>query len=338
MNKITIGLIGIGDIITSHLNALKANPEYKLKAICRRSPEKLKIQSEKLGVKGYTDYHDLLAEKPDVVLISLPHNLHYPVAMDALNAGCHILIEKPITVSMKEANTLIDTTKKVDRIIIPTESSYWLPVNRTAREIVKSRKLGKLLFGNITNHRFYFSETRPDWFLKSETSGGGQFMNIGMHRIATVRCIIGDDYEEVSVTASVHHIHNNYDIEAATKALIMYKNGEAMTFEECGYFKPPPELSQDLHFVFENGILGINRSTVWTSDHDGNVTNHKLTDEPDGGPYGALYKQMLKAIRGENYYPTLRHGAADIRTALAAYASADRKTIINLVNKEWIIH
>ena len=337
MTKITIGLIGVGDIVSSHLNALKANPEYELMGICRRSADKLKTQAADLGVDGYTDFHDMLAEKPDVVLISLPHNLHYTVALEALKAGCHILMEKPVVISMKEANGLIAAAKKANKTVVPTESSYWLPVYRTAREIVESGKLGRLLFGNITNHRFYFAENRPNWFLKSETSGGGQFMNIGIHRMAAIRTIIGDDYKEVSVTASVHRIHDKHDIEAATQAIVMYEDGAAMTYEECGYFKPPSELSNGIHFVFEKGMLGINAGKVWTSDRDGNTTYHKLLPEPEGGPYGALYGQMLKALKGKNHYPTLYHGIADIRTALAAYISSEKQDTMNLRDTEWLI-
>lgn len=337
MSKIKIGLIGIGDIVDCHLNALKANPEYELMGVCRRSLDKLRVQAAALGVKGYSDYRDMLIDKPDVVLISLPHNLHYQTALDALDAGCHVLMEKPVAVSMKEINGLVVASKKAGKIILPAESSYWQSSCRTAREVVQSGKLGKLLFGNFTNHRFYFTDSRPGWFFKADTSGGGQFMNIGVHRAAAVRCIIGDDYEEESVTASVHKINPRYDIETATKASVIYKGGEGITYEECGLFKPPAELSRGLYFVFENGILGIAEDHVWTSDIDGHVATHEFLPEAEGGAYGALYAEMLKAINGKLYYPEFEHGAKDARIALAAYASAKQKTVIQLSNTDWQI-
>lgn len=331
MNKVTIGLIGVGDIVDCHLDAIKANPQYKLMGICRRSAEKLKVQSEALGVKGYLDYHDMLDDKPDVVLISLPHHLHCQVTLEALDAGCHVLVEKPIAVSMKEVDEMIAAAEKADRVMMPTESSYWLSPFRTAREIVRRGEFGNLLFGNYTNHRFYFTEERPGWFLKSETSGGGQFMNIGVHRISAVRCVLGDEYKEISVMASVHRIHPEHNIEAATKAMVLYDGGSAMSYEECGYFRPPEELvSKDMRFVFENGMLGVAGDYVWTSDRDGNVIRHEFLPEPAGGAYGALYEQMLKAINGEDHYPTIMHGAKDVSVALAAYASAERKSAVDL--------
>lgn len=337
MSKVKIGFIGIGDIIGCHLDALKANPEYELMGVCRRSPDKLRAQAATLGVKGYSDYRDMIIDKPDVVLISLPHNLHYQVALDALDAGCHVLMEKPVAISMKEINGLVTASKKAGRIILPAESSYWQSSYCTARKIVRSGKLGELLLGNFINHRFYFTDSRPDWFFKSEISGGGQFMNIGVHRAAAVRCIIGDDYEEESVTAAIHKTNPKYDIEAATQAHVMYKGGEGMIYEECGLFKPPSELSSGLHFVFKKGILGIAADHVWISDIDGHVIRCKFLPEAEGGAYGALYGEMLKAINGERYYPEFRHGAKDARIALAAYASAKQKTIIQLDNADWRI-
>ena len=335
--RLTIGLIGAGDILASHLAALKANPAYRLTALCSLALERLKVQTDELGVRGYTDYRELLARPPDVVLISLPHHLHHRVTLDALEAGCHCLVEKPFAVSMTEVNDMLSAARAAARALVVTESSYWLPVYRTARDIVRSNALGRFLFGNLTNHRFYFTDSRPGWFLEAAASGGGQFMNIGMHRVAAVRCILGDDLEECRVTGSVHRVHADHDIEAATQAMVVYADGEAMTYEECGYATPPDPLPRGLHLVFEHGLLGTAADHVWTSDRAGTVTQHPLLPESAGGPYGAIYGEMLKAIDGKPHYPTAVHGARDVRIALAAYASADRGMSIDLRDAEWTI-
>ena len=337
MADVTIGLLGVGNILDSHLAALKANPEYKLVSICRRSPEKLKAQAAQLGVKGYTDYHDMLDEPPEVLLISLPHSLHHRVTLEAIEAGCHCLVEKPLAVGVAEANEMIHAAETAGRSLVITESCYWDRRFMTARSVVAGGHLDGFLFGNLCNHRFYFTKDRPGWFLRSDTSGGGQFMNVGVHRVAAVRCILGDELEEVTVTGSVHRIHPEHDIEAATKAMVVYAGGQAMTYEECGYHQPPEPLPRGLHFVFEKGILGTGVDHVWTSDRDGNVTRHELVPEPAGGSYGAIYGEMLKAIRGEGHYPTARHGARDVQVALAAYASASRGKTIDLRDPEWAI-
>ena len=77
-------------------------------------------------------------------------------------------------------------------------------------------------------------------------------------------------------------------------------------------------------------MLGVADDYVWTSDRNGDVTRHEFLPEPAGGAYGALYKQMLKAINGEEHYPTIIHGARDVRVALAAYASPKRQGAVDV--------
>ena len=101
--KVTIGLIGIGEILGLHLEALRANPEYELISICGLSEAQVRKTAAAQGCKGFTDYCDLLAEKPDVVLVSLPHGLHCRVTVEALAAGCHVLVEKPMAVTVTSA-------------------------------------------------------------------------------------------------------------------------------------------------------------------------------------------------------------------------------------------
>ena len=210
MDTITVGLIGLGDIIHVHLDALNANPEYRLVGVCDKSPQRLRQRMTDLDVEGFENYQDLLDQKPDMVVITLPHYLHAPVAIDALNAGCHVLIEKPLAITMAEVNSIIETAQAQKRAVMCSEGSYWRAASQTARSIVARGEMGGFLFGHYVNYRYYFTDTRPAWFLSASTSGGGQFCNIGMHRLADVRCILGDGLQEVSVRASVHRIHPDY--------------------------------------------------------------------------------------------------------------------------------
>ena len=107
-----------------------------------------------------------------------------------------------------------------------------------------------------------------------------------------------------------------------------------MSYEECGYFKPLDTITPGVHFVFEKGLLGLDHEGVWTSDRDGNVTRHEFCIR-EGQQYVEIYRQMLCAMRGEPHYPTIHHAAANVRIALAAYASAEKQTEINLKSEQW---
>jgi predicted dehydrogenase len=73
-----IGIIGVGAITTQHVQAIRQHPGYEIAAVCRRSAAELEKTAKELGCRGFTDYRALLAERPDVVVVSLPHGMHSP--------------------------------------------------------------------------------------------------------------------------------------------------------------------------------------------------------------------------------------------------------------------
>jgi predicted dehydrogenase len=331
--KVTIGFIGVGDIITSHLDALKANPEYELIGICRRSEEKLRRQAGELGCKGFTDYHDLLAEKPQVVLISLPHALHAGVTVEALEAGCHVLVEKPMAISVPECRDMLTAAQKCRRHLIVTESASFTPGAILTGRKFQTGNLGRFFTGSILNERFYFHPDRPAWFLDPAASGGGMFINVGLHRLAVARaCLPG--LEPIAVAASVCHA-DPFPVEACTSALVRYRDGGAMIYEEVGYFPRPEWLNTGTHFIFEEGIVMWDATTWRMMTRKGQILEEPLSPQP--APYAPIYTNMLRAIRGQDYNPTAHEYAVDTALALAAYAGARQNKEIDLTGPEWII-
>lgn len=324
--KVTIGLIGIGDILTSHLQALKANPGYEVVSVCRRSEDKLKKTTHELGCKGFTDYRKLLEDGPDVVLISLPHGLHCQVTIEAFQTGCHVLVEKPMAVSAEECKRMLEAAKKYKKHLIVTESESFTPGAVKTGEKFKSGQLGRFFTGSIINARFYFHEGRPEWFLDPAMSGGGMFSNVGLHRLAVARACL-PDLTPVSVSASVSHIPE-YQVEACTSAIVKYKEGGSMLYEEVGYYPKPEWLNVGIHFVFEEGIV------MWDEEGWRMITRKgKEVEEslPARGPhYAPIYANMLRAIRGEEYAPKAWEYAVDTAIAQAAYTSSREGREIHL--------
>jgi predicted dehydrogenase len=333
---VKLGIIGLGGILQNHLLAIDVLPAFRLAGVCDADPQRCRQVADKFDVPGYADYRQLLQEDMDVVAVTLPHHLHARVTLDALSAGCHVMLEKPVAIQMADLRAISQAIEESGCHVITADTAYWLAVFQAARRIVQTRQLGEFAFGSFVNYRYYFHDGRPGWFLASQSSGGGQFCNIGVHRIAGVRCVLGEDLQERQVLASVQRMDEQYEIEAATSAMVRYEGGQAMTYEEVGYFKPPEELvKRDTHFVFEQGLLGLGADYVWTSDRQGRVIRHELAPEPEGGKYRPFYEQMLRAMQGESYYPDFALGARDVRVSLAAYASAREGKLIDLQDPDW---
>jgi len=330
---VTIGFIGIGNILPSHLKALEANPEYRLVSVCCRSENRLRQTAARLGVKGFTNYRDLLAEKPEVVLVSVPHSLHAEIAIEALRAGCHVLVEKPMAVKVEECNQMLRSAESQARHLLITEAASFQPGALLTGEKFKAGELGRFLTGSIINARFYFHAGRADWFLNPAMSGGGMFINVGMHRLAIARaCLAG--LTPLSVSASVCQIPH-YEIEACTSALVKYQEGGAMLYEEVGYFQRPEWLNCGTHFIFESGIVAWDEKTWRILCRDGRQFDEKLPITQT--PYAPIYANMLRAIRGEEYGPKAWEYATDVAIAQAAYASSREGKEIDLRSPEWTI-
>lgn len=332
MSKITIGIIGVGNILGSHTQALKANPDFDLVSVCRRSQDKLREAAEQLNAKGFSDYHDLLADPPDVAMISLPHGMHAQVTLEAFEAGCHVLVEKPMAVSVAECNTMLNAAKSYNKHLIVTESAYFYPGPQRTGEKFQAGQLGRFFTGSIINERFYFHEGRPSWFLDPVMSGGGMFANVGLHRLAIAQAAL-PGLTPISVSGAVCHA-KDYRIEACTSAIVKYKDGGSMLYEEVGYYPKPPWLSVGTHFIFEEGIVSWSDDTWRMMKRNGEQVEEPLDPSPG---YAPIYASMLRAVRGEPYEPNARPFAVDTAIAQAAYASSRLNREIDLTSPEWAI-
>lgn len=141
-------LVGAGQIARQHLSCLRTLPGVELTAICDLSPATAEAAAERYGVRSwFTDYRAMLEQaRPDVVHITTPPNAHFGLAMDALDAGAHVVVEKPATPSFDQLQTLVERAQKADRHV--TEDYNYL-FNRAPREILRQIESGE--FGAVTH-------------------------------------------------------------------------------------------------------------------------------------------------------------------------------------------
>ena len=109
---IGVGVVGLGMISRAHLEGYKAASGAELVAVCDIDPARARAEGERYGAKAYTDFAELLADPAvDAVALQLPHQLHHRLAKQALEAGKHVIVEKPLTVTEAEADDLIRTAE-----------------------------------------------------------------------------------------------------------------------------------------------------------------------------------------------------------------------------------
>lgn len=331
--RIRLGLVGLGNIIDSHLQALDRVPAFQVAAVCDLDEARRAAISERLQAPGYASCGDLLrAGGVDAVLVAVPHGLHCDIAVQALQAGVHVLVEKPMAVSADQCRRMLAAAVAARCCLQVADSAAWLPGPRRTGQAFAAGDLGRFLTGSIVNERYYFHTGRPAWFLDPEMSGGGMFANVGLHRLAVARaCLPG--LTPATVSAVVGRVPE-HPVEACTSALVRYREGGAMLYEEVGYFQRPAWLNTGTHLVFEAGIVSWDGEAWRMATRAGEEV---VEDLPEARGYAPVYEDFLAGIQGRPTRYRARDFAEDTVVAQAAYASGKAGAEVDLEAPKWQI-
>ena len=152
MKKIKIGIIGAGGIARGHAKRLRQDPQVKIAALAEPSDESLErfaqyvFPEEKLPTV-YPDHKSMLGGKElDAVLIASPHTLHYEQIIDCLDAGLHVLAEKPLVCSTDETKKVIRKAKTARRHVVVAYQRRFNPRFRYMRRLIRSEEFGRIFF------------------------------------------------------------------------------------------------------------------------------------------------------------------------------------------------
>ena len=264
MDKVRIGIVGVGNIGTAHANTLFAGKVEGavLGAVCDISSDRREFAKENyLGVEIFDDYNQMFASGLiDAVIVSTPHKLHCDIAMDALHAGLNVLVEKPVDITVSKAKAINELVKTTDKKFAIMFNQRTNDVFAKAREIVKSGALGELkrTVWIITNwyrtQRYYDS---AGWRATWAGEGGGVLLNQAPHNLDLWQWICGMPIE-VQANCEVGKYHN-IEVEDDVTLLTRYENGATGMFvTSTGEFPGTNRLEisgTSGKIVVENGTL-----------------------------------------------------------------------------------
>lgn len=199
-----VAVIGCGSIAKNrHLPEHSNNPNVEIVAVCDIVEERAKGAADKCQAKAYTDYKDLLAnEQIDAVSVCLPNYLHAPVSIAALNAGCHVLCEKPMATSREEAEQMIEAAERNNKKLMIGHNQRFVASHQKAKHLIESGEAGK-----IYSFRTTFGHGGPDnwsadgtnsWFFKKEQAFIGAMGDLGVHKADLLRYLLGEEFTKVA--------------------------------------------------------------------------------------------------------------------------------------------
>jgi len=189
---VRVGLIGSGWISEQHIAACEASPHTQVVALADYPRDRGgragrgEALASKAGIARYfANYHDMLADpEVEMVTVGLPNALHAEVTLAALDAHKHVVVEKPLCLSLSDADRIVQRAKEVQRIVGYAEELCFCPKFVRGKEIVEAGGLGRLLFLEQTEiHGGPYSQ----WFFDPELAGGGAIMDMGCHAIEYAR-------------------------------------------------------------------------------------------------------------------------------------------------------
>lgn len=318
MHKISI--IGCGRISYKHVEAIINNHNsLELVSVCDTVEERAKeraLEYKKQGGKSfpvvYTSYKEMLkTEKPDIVTITTESGNHPQITVDSLETGCHVICEKPMALSTKDADWMIETAKKCNKkLAVSFQNRFNAPVAKT-RKALEAGRFGKMHNGTVqirwNRNEDYYKQApwRGTWMLD-----GGTLMNQCTHGIDLLQWMMNSPVKRVH--GVTRRFQRPIEAEDFGSAILEFENGSVGIIEGTANIYPT-NLNETLSLFGEKGSvviggLAVNKLETWRfsdaitlGDTEEIVIDPNLADPPSvyGFGHSALFADFINAIEND---------------------------------------
>lgn len=192
MEKLKIAIVGVGGISNYHIRGYLENPDVELYAFCDINEIQLNKMGEKYGItRLYTDEAEMLKELPEIDAVSVCtwNSAHAPCTIMALNAGKHVLCEKPMAMNVEEALAMQEAAKRNGKLLMIGFIRRFGRDCRVAKDMIDAGEVGEIYYAKALNLRR--NGNPGGWFGEKARSGGGPLIDLGVHSIDLVRYLMG---------------------------------------------------------------------------------------------------------------------------------------------------
>ena len=330
-------LIGCGRIATNHMKAA-VNNQLEISAVCDVVPEHMEVLLAKhelqndMSILRYTDYRSMIQEvKPDLVSIATESGIHAEIALFCIDHGVHVIIEKPMAMSISDANEIIRHSEEKHVKVSACHQNRFNIAVQEMRHALEAGRFGRLSHGSIhvrwNRNQGYYDQApwRGTW-----AQDGGALMNQCIHGIDLLRWTFGGEIEEV-YGQTRQQFHDYLEAEDVGMAVVKFKNGAIATIEGTTNVYPK-NLEETLYIFGEKGTVKIggtstNNIDVWDfADESEADTKNKGLQEETSNVYGnghtSLYADVIDAIEHDRKpYVDAYAGRNALELVLAIYKS-----------------
>lgn len=307
MESLGVAIIGCGAIHRVHADAIMDNGVGCILWFVDTKVERARASAESYGGNWCTDYQHVLSDPAvDVVHICTPHYLHCQMAVDAVNAGKHVFVEKPVGISIENARLMAKAAKENNRLITVCFQNRYNPTSIEAKKSIESGELGKVIGvkGLVTWSRDSDYYIQSGWRGSFETEGGGVLINQSIHTLDLMQWLVGE-VEYIQGNVSTRTLRDIIEVEDTADATLYFKNGARGIFYATNSYTDDSPVEIEIHM--EKGRLKIyNGELIKVKDGK----SQKLVDENSetspyksywGKSHGTLIRSFYEnLINGEN--------------------------------------
>ncbi len=343
-DTLRFGLIGCGRVAPRHAESFVQLPGATLAAVADVRASRADRFAREYHADPYTDYRRLL-ERPDLDVVSIctPSGLHAAMAMEAMQAGKHVIVEKPMALSLADADAMIRVSAETGRKLCVVLQNRYNPPMQDLRRVVDSGRLGRLLLGSATVRWYRTQEYYEDEWHGTWAMDGGALMNQSIHHIDALQWLMGAPASVFAYTATLAH---RMEAEDTGVAVIRFQNGSLGTIEGST-ITYPENLEGSVAVFGERGSLkvggtALNRKTIWKVEGELEHEKELLTrDQLDpasvyGTSHSAVIADMIAAVLEDR--PPRTNGfeaRRSVALVLAIYESARTGQPVDMTDGIW---
>lgn len=344
-------LIGCGRIATNHIKAA-LNNNLEIVAVCDIVLENIETLLRKhdlqndSSIKRYDDYKKMIQENQiDFISIATESGLHAEISLYCIEKGIHILIEKPMAMSLEDADKIIQLSEEKNIKVAACHQNRFNIAVQKMRKALEEGRFGKLSHGSIhvrwNRNKNYYDQAqwRGTW-----EQDGGALMNQCIHGIDLLRWMMGDEIESV-YGVTKQQFHHYLEAEDIGMAVVKFKNGAVATIEGTTNVYPQ-NLEETLYLFGENGTVKLggkstNNIDVWdfadeTEADQKNKGLEEVTSNVYGNGHTSIFADMIEAIKNDRKpYVDAYAGRRALELVLAIYKSQKTGEVIQLPLKDF---
>ncbi|GGH84395.1 putative dehydrogenase [Pullulanibacillus pueri] len=340
MSKVRVGVIGCGAIaIRRHLPEYAGLENVDIVAVCDIVPERAEEVAHQYGATAYTDYKELLKDGSiDAISVCLPNYLHAPVSIDSLNAGKHVLCEKPMATSREEAEAMIAAAKENGKKLMIAHNQRFVSSHVKAKQILDSGELGK-----VYTFRTTFGHPGPEawsvdgagsWFFDKKRAFIGALGDLGVHKSDLIRYLLGEIVEVGSLVET--NAKENTDVDDNAVTLLKTESGAIGTLTASWSYVRNGDNSTVIYC--EKGVLRLEddpKYSLIVEYKNGETVNYELdkiqTNEEGGQTTTHVMENFIESIVNDTVPPVPgEEGMKSLQVIIAALESNETKTFIQL--------